>query len=512
MKYFTISQAAGHLDVSIKTLRRWEKQGLIQPSRNPLNHRIYSQDDLERIKSKPPSHSKVDQDYLFISEAAVYAQVSIKTIRRWDKTGKLKSLRNNRNQRVFTKVALDHALRLRQLERDLPTLHLIQTTVVNPLNPLKNYRNNKRNQIQTNNAIAALSFIIIIGTTISAFSSSPAIKLVSLTPPLGDIKNPSQTPVVIYNITNNSSDPENLSTPSLIASDPITNQVDNLSVDLEISPLPQELDAEPNLIITTPEALPTSNPHRDLALSYNDNSRLNGIHEADLITIFNNDLDSSIDTNHQLDEIGSNFSKVDFDEPQSDSFLTGSPVDGTIDGLDNAKVTITPQNDINLPVIASKQIENINSNHMLSNDNDKPIHNESKDNIQYTNRLINSDHNTFSQLTNSELSPITETSEANLPHSIPAPSSAPLPLDPPIIPEHDNILTTGTNLPPTLNQSDTSIQMNELQKPNSLNQINSDSVNDINIYHSNSYELEVTPSKSNSVFINMWNRFRELLP
>jgi MerR family transcriptional regulator, heat shock protein HspR len=46
---FTISNAAKLLDISIHTLRMYEREGLIIPFRKNSNQRLYSEKDLERI-------------------------------------------------------------------------------------------------------------------------------------------------------------------------------------------------------------------------------------------------------------------------------------------------------------------------------------------------------------------------------------------------------------------------------------------------------------------------------
>lgn len=47
---YSIGEAADILGVSIPTLRLYERQGLILPIRKSSRHRLYSQDDLERIR------------------------------------------------------------------------------------------------------------------------------------------------------------------------------------------------------------------------------------------------------------------------------------------------------------------------------------------------------------------------------------------------------------------------------------------------------------------------------
>ncbi len=47
---YPISSAAKILDVSVHTLRLYEKEGLIVPFKKESNHRLYSKADIERLK------------------------------------------------------------------------------------------------------------------------------------------------------------------------------------------------------------------------------------------------------------------------------------------------------------------------------------------------------------------------------------------------------------------------------------------------------------------------------
>ena len=47
---FTISTAAKMLNISVQTLRLYEREGLIIPSRKESGHRIYSYTDIERLR------------------------------------------------------------------------------------------------------------------------------------------------------------------------------------------------------------------------------------------------------------------------------------------------------------------------------------------------------------------------------------------------------------------------------------------------------------------------------
>ncbi len=47
---FRITEAAHLVGVSPSTLRQWERQGLVRPMRTPGGYRLYSQDDLDRLR------------------------------------------------------------------------------------------------------------------------------------------------------------------------------------------------------------------------------------------------------------------------------------------------------------------------------------------------------------------------------------------------------------------------------------------------------------------------------
>src|SRR3990170_8080665 len=96
-----IKRAALILGVSIDTLRRWDKQGKVKSYRPNGRDRLFDPQELEQIKSiKPPK--SLDTNLVPISEAAEILEVSIDTIRRWDQKGILHSKRANGDKRYFS--------------------------------------------------------------------------------------------------------------------------------------------------------------------------------------------------------------------------------------------------------------------------------------------------------------------------------------------------------------------------------------------------------------------------
>ena len=63
---FSIGKTAKMLGVSIETIRRWEKKGLIKGIRTPTNYRRFPESEIERLRGKLP-HSV---------RCAIYARVS----------------------------------------------------------------------------------------------------------------------------------------------------------------------------------------------------------------------------------------------------------------------------------------------------------------------------------------------------------------------------------------------------------------------------------------------------
>jgi DNA (cytosine-5)-methyltransferase 1 len=57
----TVADAALHLDLSVDTIRRWEKKGLIQADRSAHNHRLFSRQELERLALKHSGRSTADR-------------------------------------------------------------------------------------------------------------------------------------------------------------------------------------------------------------------------------------------------------------------------------------------------------------------------------------------------------------------------------------------------------------------------------------------------------------------
>ena len=51
-EYISISEAANILSLSIDTIRRWDKKGLIKAERNSKNERIFSLTELQRAYEK----------------------------------------------------------------------------------------------------------------------------------------------------------------------------------------------------------------------------------------------------------------------------------------------------------------------------------------------------------------------------------------------------------------------------------------------------------------------------
>jgi len=100
----TIKNSSNLLGISTKTLRRWEKSGKIQAIRTVGGHRRFRLEDLNNLKGKKPQRQT--QSLIAINNAAEDLGVSEKTIRRWEKEGKMESVRTAGGHRRFTTEAI----------------------------------------------------------------------------------------------------------------------------------------------------------------------------------------------------------------------------------------------------------------------------------------------------------------------------------------------------------------------------------------------------------------------
>jgi len=86
---YTISEVATKLNLSDKTLRRWEESQRFTPSRTLGNQRRYSLDDIQILDAIKNNLIESQADLLTLSETASLAGVNPSTIDRWVKEGKL---------------------------------------------------------------------------------------------------------------------------------------------------------------------------------------------------------------------------------------------------------------------------------------------------------------------------------------------------------------------------------------------------------------------------------------
>ncbi|MFC1654119.1 MerR family DNA-binding transcriptional regulator, partial [Patescibacteria group bacterium] len=96
---YSITKVAKMLDVSPDTLRRWESKGIVKPTRGPNNVRQYSLNDLGKLKAH--IQQATPQSYT-IQQAAKELKVSPGSIRRWEREGKIKTIRTPGGHRRFS--------------------------------------------------------------------------------------------------------------------------------------------------------------------------------------------------------------------------------------------------------------------------------------------------------------------------------------------------------------------------------------------------------------------------
>src|SRR3989338_6961857 len=93
-----ISEAAKILGVSVDTIRRWDKSGVLHSQRLNGKDRYFDLKDLEKIKFSSP---------LSISDAAEHLGISASTLRRLEKKGLLKPKRSKAGERIYNAKDLE---------------------------------------------------------------------------------------------------------------------------------------------------------------------------------------------------------------------------------------------------------------------------------------------------------------------------------------------------------------------------------------------------------------------
>jgi DNA-binding transcriptional MerR regulator len=96
-----IRQAAEILGVSIDTIRRWDKEGILHSERPNGKDRYFSINELEKIKLAQP---------LSISDISSRLNISQSTLRRLEKKGFIHPERNEQGERIYTQKSLESFL------------------------------------------------------------------------------------------------------------------------------------------------------------------------------------------------------------------------------------------------------------------------------------------------------------------------------------------------------------------------------------------------------------------
>lgn len=112
----SISQAAQILGVSIDTVRRWDRSGVLHSVRPDGKNRYFTVEELEQVKFSQP---------LTISEASEQLGISTSTLRRMEEKGWITPERNDKGERLYNKETLEkflhseYFLRQREVQEEI---------------------------------------------------------------------------------------------------------------------------------------------------------------------------------------------------------------------------------------------------------------------------------------------------------------------------------------------------------------------------------------------------------
>lgn len=75
--FITAGEAALQLGISIDTIRRWDKKGLIKSFRDEKNDRIFSLDEIKRIQNKTSGDKKSKFKILKNNKMSPYTAIEL---------------------------------------------------------------------------------------------------------------------------------------------------------------------------------------------------------------------------------------------------------------------------------------------------------------------------------------------------------------------------------------------------------------------------------------------------
>jgi excisionase family DNA binding protein len=127
-KLVSISEAAQILGVSLDTIRRWDKTGLLHSERPDGKNRYFSLDELKAYKLNQP---------LTISEASYELHISPTTLRRLVKKGVINSIRNRAGERLFPKESITEFLASEYYSRRQTSIEVKQELSKKPKKAVK---------------------------------------------------------------------------------------------------------------------------------------------------------------------------------------------------------------------------------------------------------------------------------------------------------------------------------------------------------------------------------------
>ena len=158
-KLIPISEAAKVLGVSIDTVRRWDKSGVLHSERPDGKNRYFSLDELKKHKLSQP---------LPISEVARNLSISATTLRRLEARGLIKPKRNSAGERVYDEDLLknflnsDYFLRKKQIREGLNDSTTLENETEEPVIPYIDLKPRPRRRVNEFIAVSITTFALLV--------------------------------------------------------------------------------------------------------------------------------------------------------------------------------------------------------------------------------------------------------------------------------------------------------------------------------------------------------------
>ena len=98
---WSTGQFALLIGASVSSLKRWDRSGVLRAARWPNERRYYTDDHKRAVEAQRPRFDDEGSELIPLARFAELSGMSVTTLRRWDRSGKLVAARSVSSKRMY---------------------------------------------------------------------------------------------------------------------------------------------------------------------------------------------------------------------------------------------------------------------------------------------------------------------------------------------------------------------------------------------------------------------------